>query len=230
MNTQWPGDETGWLITLSDLTLLLLCFLGLWYVKDRHAIGLVQATTPAGRMVPALPVVSNERSSNVDTADWIALRGDIREYISKAGISDAVSIEVQAHEILISINDAIPFDSGKADLNPGALPIIETVANIALERPGLHLEVSGHTDDRPISTTQFPSNWELSSARASVVARYLIAKGIQPSRIAVHGFAHLRPRVNHESLKGRPSNRRVEIRFVRGSYTSPVPEVDAFGH
>ena len=81
----------------------------------------------------------------------------------------------------------------------------------------MHLGISGHTDDQPISTAEFPSNWELSSARASRVARYLIEKGVHPERIAVHGFADHRPRVPNGNRTGRGANRRVELRLMRTS-------------
>jgi chemotaxis protein MotB len=81
----------------------------------------------------------------------------------------------------------------------------------------MYLRVNGHTDDRPISTAEFPSNWELSSARASRVARHLIEKGVHPARIEVHGFAYHRPRAANENRLGRGVNRRVEISLLRSS-------------
>jgi chemotaxis protein MotB len=79
----------------------------------------------------------------------------------------------------------------------------------------VYLRINGHTDDRPISTLEFPSNWELSSARAGRVARHLIEKGVHPARIEVHGFAYHRPRANNGSRVGRRANRRVEISLLR---------------
>jgi chemotaxis protein MotB len=75
--------------------------------------------------------------------------------------------------------------------------------------------VSGHTDSLRIATAKFPSNWELSTARASVVARYLISKGIYPKRISVQGFADHRPREANSTPTHRRNNRRVEIKLFQ---------------
>jgi chemotaxis protein MotB len=214
---QVSNDDTVWLITLSDLTLLLVCFLGLWYVKHEQ-----KYATPH-TVQPAPPVAQESRPSappplaNAHAMDWSALRVEIEDFIAESGLDEDVRIEAAPDEILISFKDTVPFASGKADIKPEALPVLEKVAAIAVARPAMQLEVNGHTDDRPISTSEFPSNWELSSARASRVARYLIEKGVRPSRIGVQGFAYNRPRVPNENSVGRRANRRVEIRLMRSS-------------
>jgi chemotaxis protein MotB len=90
-------------------------------------------------------------------------------------------------------------------------------------QPALTLEVSGHTDNIPISTSKLPSNWDLSAARASRVARYVIENGIDASRISVRGYANIRPRLPNSSVGNRSSNRRVEIRLYRGAGQHPIP-------
>jgi chemotaxis protein MotB len=215
--SQENSDDTGWLITLSDLTLLLFCFLALWYVKQQERDAGAQTTKT---MAQASDESSSSKEALRVTAqahDWRALRDEIAGFITDAGMSEDVDVDVGADEILISFKDAIPFASGKADLNAQGLPVLEKVAAVAVSRPGMYLRVNGHTDDRPISTAEFPSNWELSSARASRVARYLIEKSVHPSRIEVHGFAYHRPRAANENRLGRDTNRRVEISLLRSS-------------
>jgi chemotaxis protein MotB len=211
------SDDIGWLITLTDLTLLLLCFLVIWYVKNQEqnapaqgAKAAAQATTASGDSEKPLP-------ASAHASDWSSLREEIERFIAGAGMSDDVSIAAAPDEILLSFKDTVPFASGKADLRPAALPVLEKVAAVAVSRPGMHLQINGHTDDRPIFTVEFPSNWELSSARASRVARYLIEKGVHPARIGVHGFANHRPRVPNGNRTGRGANRRVELRLLRTS-------------
>ena len=210
-------DDSGWLITVSDLTLLLLCFLVVWYVKQQERHATAQIVKPSGQAAYGSSASKEMLSANRDAEEWQALRDEIAQFIVDAGMRGDVEIETAADEIVISFKDSIPFASGKADLNPEALPVLEKVAAVAVSRPGMYLKVNGHTDDRPISTPEFPSNWELSSARASRVTRHLIERGVHPARIEVHGFAYHRPRAANENRSGRGANRRVEISLLRSS-------------
>ena len=216
-DVQMISDDIGWLITLSDLTLLLLCFLVLWYVKNQGQSAPAQGTKPAAQAGNASGNSEKPIPASTHSSDWSSLREDIESFIAGAGMSDDVAIAAAPDEILLSFRDMVPFASGKADLRPEALPVLEKVAAVAVSRPAMHLEINGHTDDRPIFTVEFPSNWELSSARASRVARYLIEKGVHPARIGVHGFAYHRPRVPNGIRTGRGANRRVELRLMRTS-------------
>jgi chemotaxis protein MotB len=107
----------------------------------------------------------------------------------------------------------ISFAPGTAELRREMFPVLEEVMDMMRTRPELKLEIVGHTDDRPIATAEFPSNWELSAARASGAARYLIQSGIDPSRLSVEGYAAFRPVAPNDSGDSREANRRVEIRF-----------------
>jgi chemotaxis protein MotB len=226
-DAQEIGDDTGWLITLSDLTLLLLCFLALWHIKNQELNAPAQAAKPPAQVAHASGDAGIALPASVRAADWRALRDEIKEFIAGAGMSGDVFIAAGSDEILISFKDTVPFASGKADLRPEALPVLEKVAAVAVSRPAMRLEINGHTDDRPISTAEFPSNWELSGARASRVARYLIEKGVHPARIAVHGFAYHRPRVANENRTGRGANRRVELRLMRSSEVAATQSSEA---
>jgi chemotaxis protein MotB len=211
------NEDAGWVITLSDLTLLLFCFLSVWYVKQSQRDDSAKTAKAAVSTLYPSTFPSEAIAADVLAAEWRGLKEEIVNFIADAGISDGVAMKVKSNEIVISFKDAIPFASAKADLKPEALPLLEKIAFLAVSRPSMHLRVNGHSDDRPISTVEFPSNWELSSARASRVARYLIEKGVHPTRIEVHGFAYHRPRGGNENHFGREANRRVEISFMRGS-------------
>ena len=123
--------------------------------------------------------------------------------------------------LVISLSDTITFPSGKAALNAAMTPFLSQVATLASERTELNLEIAGHTDDRPISTPEFPSNWELSAARASRVARTVLEQErIDPTRVSTRGYAHYRPLHANDTDAHRAANRRVEIRFFRRVDTS----------
>jgi len=209
----WPGDDAGWLITLSDLTLLLLCFLVLWYVNENKKKPVVSPPTVTAKPIPPDNSVPSLLPALLNPEQWKELRSDIQQFISALNLDRDIVIEGASNEILLSLKDTIPFESGKAELRLAAFPILEKVAAIAHEQTSVNLEISGHTDDRPIATTIFPSNWELSAARASRVGRYLIERGVPPSRIAVQGYANHRPRLPNSEAGNRRGNRRVEIRL-----------------
>ena len=214
-------DANWWMITLSDLTILLLGFLVAWYVIDQKELALQQPPAVSAGIVqePKPSVVQN----NLIPDEWQVFREEMQRFVGEIGLSNDVFIESAPNEMVISLKDTVPFDSGKADLRQQAVPVLEKVVTMVSSQRGLSLEVSGHTDSIPISTSKFPSNWELSAARASRVARYVIENGIDPSRISVRGYANQKPRVPNSTIDNRSANRRVEIRLYRGADQNPIP-------
>ncbi|TVP87599.1 MAG: hypothetical protein EA347_07315 [Thioalkalivibrio sp.] len=114
------------------------------------------------------------------------------------------------HQLRLEVGDGILFGSGTAELGPSGEALIEELVT-ALQDEGLKISLEGHTDDVPINTPRFPSNWELSSIRATTVARELIAHGIPQERIRVTGYADTRPRAPNDSDANRALNRRVSL-------------------
>lgn len=132
-----------------------------------------------------------------------------------------VSVNQTKRGVEIDISASALFRSGEAALQPGTLGVLRQVAAV-LSKEELPVEVEGHTDDVPIATVQFPSNWELSSARASSVVRLLIENGVPASRLAVVGLADNQPLMPNDSAENRARNRRVTITIV-----SPAVEREA---
>jgi chemotaxis protein MotB len=214
------------MITLSDLTMLMIGFLVIWY-----ATGKTNANTPSPVQAQKTAVARNAIAipppvKIVEKEDWQEVHHDLVRFIDSAGLDKDVDVESTSGEIMLSLRDNVPFASGKADLRPRALPVLEKIAGVVLGHGKLTVAISGHTDSLRIATTEFPSNWELSTARASRVARYLIEKGIHPARISVQGFANYRPRNPNSTETDRRTNRRVEIRLfydvpAKGSSETP---------
>ncbi|HVO95741.1 MAG TPA: OmpA family protein [Terriglobales bacterium] len=201
------------MITLSDLTMLLLGFLVCWYVTNKATTPNTTRPVVAKNTVNEKPAVETPAAKILSRGSWQGMQQELREFIAKAGLSDAVSIKLGANEIVVSLKDTVPFGSGKATLRTQALPVLEKVVSLVIAEPNLSVAISGHTDSLKITTAQFPSNWELSTARASRVARYLVERGVHPARIAVQGFADRRPRAPNSDPVNRRANRRVEIRL-----------------
>jgi chemotaxis protein MotB len=207
-------DGNWWMITMSDLTLLLLGFLVAWYITNRApAPSRSQAgmVTQVGEKAPPNPNSIPGTQVAPDTLQ--ALRSEMAEFIGETGLAKHVTIESNATEIVLSLKDTVPFASGKATLRPQVLPILGKIVTVILGQANLSVAISGHTDSLRIATAEFPSNWELSAARASRVARYLIERGVHPSRIFVQGYADYRPRKPNSNPVNRSNNRRVEIRL-----------------
>jgi chemotaxis protein MotB len=111
----------------------------------------------------------------------------------------------------ITFEDFLLFDFGKAEINPGGLAFLERVAALIQKIPH-PVRVEGHTDNLPIHTARFPSNWELSTARAVNVVKYFAGLGkINPQRLSAVGYGDTRPLVLNDSPANRSRNRRVEI-------------------
>jgi chemotaxis protein MotB len=112
---------------------------------------------------------------------------------------------------MLQIRGAVLFESGSATMNPQAMPILDDIINIIEDYLEYSVNIKGHTDNIPIATKEFPSNWELSSIRATSVLKYLIAGGVNPSRLTATGYADLLPIVPNISADNRSKNRRVEF-------------------
>ena len=109
------------------------------------------------------------------------------------------------------ISSEILFSSGASNLAQGGLSVLDTLLPVLNAQPELRLVVEGHTDNVPIQTERFPSNWELSTGRAASVARYLIERGIAPQRLQATGYADTRPISEAQSPSEKALNRRVEL-------------------
>lgn len=132
-----------------------------------------------------------------------------------------VNIKQTPRGVVIDISASTLFNTGEATLQPGTLDVLHQVAQV-LSKEELPIEVEGHTDDIPIATAQFPSNWELSSGRASSVVRLMIDNGVPAERLSVVGLASNQPLVPNDSPENRAKNRRVTITIV-------APKVDLTG-
>jgi chemotaxis protein MotB len=203
-------DGNWWMITMSDLTLLLLGFLVAWYITNRAP---APSRSQAGMATQEGEKAPDPIGTQLTPETLQALRGEIAKFIGETGLAKHVTIESNATEIVLSLKDTVPFASGKATLRPQVLPILGKIVTVILGQANLSVAISGHTDSLRIATAEFPSNWELSAARASRVARYLIERGVHPSRIFVQGYADYRPRKPNSNPVNRSNNRRVEIRL-----------------
>jgi chemotaxis protein MotB len=121
-----------------------------------------------------------------------------------------VALEVDPRGLVVSIREAGSFPTGSADLSGVLLVVLQEIAG-ALAEVGNAVRVEGHTDDVPIHTARFQSNWELSTARATSVVAQLLHDGLQPERLSAAGYGEFHPQVSNDSAPNRARNRRTDI-------------------
>lgn len=182
------------------------------------------------------PVVSE---TPVNVNEPIALQEPVKTSDELAQISDLVSekfnqlindqmIQVSSNELWLQIElkDSILFSSGSADTSEQAQKIFDEIADI-LKGYSNPVQVEGFTDNIPIKSVKYPTNWELSTARASAIVKYLASKGIAPERLSAVGYGEYQPVAANDTEQGRAQNRRVTIMVAKRKMdrpkVSPVP-------
>ncbi|MCB1763888.1 MAG: type VI secretion system protein TssL, long form [Gammaproteobacteria bacterium] len=140
----------------------------------------------------------------------------LREALKQEIAEGLVSVETEETKIIVRIQEKGSFSSGSAQLDKGFIEVMERIGKAVAKSPG-NVIVAGHTDNIPISTARFRSNWELSSARAVTVVHELLRnRDIDPARVMIEGHADSRPLVPNDNSANRAINRRVEVILVRG--------------
>lgn len=135
---------------------------------------------------------------------------EIQTYLKEQELENVVSVQLINQELVLNLGDSLLFDVGSAELKPKAQEVLRNIGKKFLTSKN-DIIVEGYTDDVPINTFQFPSNWELSSARASSVVRYLMTMGIEGARFTAVGYDQYYPVKPNNSAENRAKNRRVKI-------------------
>jgi chemotaxis protein MotB len=146
---------------------------------------------------------------------------EIRNAINQTNMGEMADIRGGIRGIRMRIKGALLFDAGKAELRPQAFPLLNSLSDVMYRRD-YYLLVEGHTDAIPISTERFPSNWELSGARAAAVLRHLIAEGIDSKRLTCVGLAASYPLADNDTEQGRAANRRVEFVLTKQPFRPEI--------
>jgi chemotaxis protein MotB len=145
-----------------------------------------------------------------------SLKHEVDAKASRLGMNDKVKTHVTRRGLVIDIlTDNLLFDSGAARIKPAGMNLLEHLAPLLRHQRSHQVDVEGHTDSQPIHGSVYPSNWELSTARASAVVRALIAMRMTPDRLTATGRAYLDPSASNATTQGRARNRRVEIVLPR---------------
>jgi chemotaxis protein MotB len=165
---------------------------------------------------PARTQATAKGKGRAEEKDFRQIKSAIEAYLIKQGAQDKVTLGITRRGLIVSLKEAGFFDSGSAQIKPSAYELLNTIAE-AMTQYNNPLRVEGHTDNIPISTSQFPSNWELSTARATNVLRYLLKYyDAEPEKVSATGFSEFRPVADNATPDGRAKNRRVDLVMLSG--------------
>jgi chemotaxis protein MotB len=203
-------SDSNWLIRLSDVLSLLLVFFVMFFVATKYT-GVPLKT----KIDKALNPPSNDADMQMTTSTvGKKIKDEMDSEIKNLDLKDDVSVRTVDKEVIITIKDKVIFMPGQADILNSLTPMLENIARIIQRHPSFLVDIEGHTDNVPIRTRLYPSNWELSVARAMSVLKYFINNyGIDPSRLSIKGNADQKPAVPNDTPENRAQNRRVEIRL-----------------
>jgi chemotaxis protein MotB len=140
----------------------------------------------------------------------------IRDIVAEKGLSDKVNVVEEKEFVMVRLDSEVFFQSGRADILPVGQDVLSAITEVLNLLENKDILVQGHTDNVPIQTAQFDSNWELSTARATNVVRYMVdTHQMDPSRLTATGNGEFRPIGDNDTPEGRLANRRIEIRIMR---------------
>jgi len=166
--------------------------------------------TDLGAIVP-VPADSVSRANLEGQDNLDALRRELMHTLAGEIARNEIALRTGTDGLIISLREVAFFDSGSAQLRARSMPTFTRIAKILNQR-AYRIRIEGHTDDRPIHNSQFASNWELSTARATELVRLLITQyGYSPARLAAAGYAQYHPVAPNDVPEGRAQNRRVDI-------------------
>ena len=152
------------------------------------------------------------------------IASDVEEFVYKNKLSGQVEVSSDERGAIITLSDTVLFRAGKARMTFRGEETIKEIFEL-LQQFDYQVKIEGHTDNIPIHTKRFPSNWELSASRAAEVARMLQARGFPPDKLSIEGFAGYRPKVPNDSTQNRAVNRRIEIVYQRGSIRKNMVDI-----
>lgn len=229
-------NHERWLVSYADFITLLFAFFVVMYsvssinegkfrVLSDSLVNSFSNNKPMGEIsLMDLPVQSTmpvQVQEKPQSAQTVRAYVKIANAIAAVKIPDGVTIESTERGLHIRIKDEALFQSGSAGINPHIAEFIDLIAGLVKDLPNL-IAVEGHTDNQPIRSQAFPSNWDLSTARANTLIRYLLDRHqFAPHRFSSTGYAGTRPIASNDTPEGQASNRRVELVVLRDRTAEP---------
>jgi chemotaxis protein MotB len=218
-----PEEAEEWLTTYADAITLLMAFFVM-------LLSMSKIDLPTFEQVAA--GIKNELGKRDTQSPISLLKIDVQDIVYEQQADQAVNIETSDKGISIELSSSAFYKLGSAELREEAIPVLAKIGE-TLNGPRYQLyrvDVEGHTDDIPINTPRFPSNWELSTARATTVVRFLIDRGVEPARLKAAGYAETRPKLPNRDPadKAIPENQATNRRVAVEVYPASLAERGKF--
>lgn len=221
--TDHPNHER-WLVSYADFITLMFAFFVVMFASsqvDKKKVGRMaeqMKTAFSGTQPVAMGSGAGrggQKTAGSKPADLIGLQRELESSLKKQIANSSIAVITRHDGLVISMREKGFFDSGSATVKPEAATALESIADALASRAD-PLRVEGHTDDRPIHTERFDSNWELSTARATAIVKYFVVdRHFPPDRLAAAGYAEFHPVAENATAEGRAVNRRVDIVVLR---------------
>lgn len=213
----------GWLITYSDMITIILCFFIVFFTMTTEEASLLELikenlTTEVEDLSEENLKLKEEKESLMELLlgedEDVNYAENFMDFLENNNLLESVNIIEEDRGLVIRFKDGVLFDSGKAEISEGGHSVLNEIAQ-KVQGVENRIIIEGFTDNLPIKTNDFPSNWELSTARAIGVARFMIEDmDIEEERISVSGFGEQRPIDTNDTKEGRTNNRRIEITIL----------------
>lgn len=220
------ADES-WLLPYSDVLTLLLALFIVMFAMGKTDEAKFKAMSEQFNVIFAGGSGVLEGEGNTGTGTEALTNTQIEENtmneikntleteFAREGYSDRVKVGLSSEGLEISIQDAVLFNSGEADVLNGVSPLLVQISN-AIASLENEIKIVGHTDNIPIQNDKFRSNWDLSSMRAINVMNFMVGTGkIHPEKVSIQAYGQYLPKVSNDTEVGRAQNRRVEIFIIR---------------
>jgi chemotaxis protein MotB len=174
--------------------------------SEEEAAKKAKKTTP-----PEAAVAGQGEKTHADEQEFKKLKEQILALIKEKGAEGQVTLTIDSRGLVVSLKDTEFFESGQATVRRGAIPLLNNIVN-AINKYTNAIRIEGHTDNIPIQTAAFPSNWELSTGRATNIVQYMInSHAFSPDKLSAIGYGEYRPIADNTTPAGRQKNRRVDV-------------------
>src|SRR6266508_646456 len=228
-------NSERWLLTYSDMITLLLALFLVLYATSRTDPVKFQVVALSLQRAFNVPVLQSAAANSLisigaQPTSFVGLTSvgatigpELVSYAQREQLGDQISVTASKDAVVISLGGALTFGSGSAELRPEARAALDLIANTLRSLPDRNpVRVEGHTDITTPNSGRFPTNWELSAARAGAAAHYLATAGIESDRITAVGYADTKPIADNETPEGKIRNRRVEIWILNPEPIGPT--------